>query len=166
MKDVPLEIKDSEWPKDQTNLQIRYTARGVFFDENKLIPILNVKKYKFHKIPGEGIELGENKEKALRREVFEEAGSDIKISKKIGIVIEYRSKWNFKQFSYGYIGEIISKGTPKFTDEELDEGFELTWMILEEAIKIFNNDKPINYDGWFVKQRDLFFLEKARELTC
>lgn len=46
------EIKDAEYPVDQSTLELREAARGVFFDENCLVPILFVSKYNYHKLPG------------------------------------------------------------------------------------------------------------------
>ena len=69
-----------------------------------------------------------------------------------------------KQISYCYLGKIISKGTPHFTESELVEEFELLWMSLEEAIKTFENDKPTNFEGTFISKRDLTFLREAQKI--
>ena len=98
-------------------------------------------------------------------------GCTIQVRGEIGKIIEYRSKSNFnwesdlKQISYCYLGEIISKGEPpKFTESELIEEFELMWMPLEKAIKIMENDKPTNFEGGFIRDRDLTFLKTAQKM--
>lgn len=158
------EIKDKEWPKDISTLKIREASRAVLFDENDMIPLLFVSKYHYHKLPGGGIDDGEDKIKALIREAKEEVGSEIKITGEVGKIVEYRSKFNLKQISYCYLGKIVSLGNPEFTKEELSQGFKVVWLRLDEAISTVENDKPTNYEGFFIQKRDIVFLKRAKQL--
>ena len=157
------EIKDREI-EDESNLKLREASRAVLFDEDSLIPLLFVSKYNYHKLPGGGIDEGEDIKEALVREVLEETGCKIKIDKEIGKIIEFKSKLNVKQISYCYFGKVISKGEPNFTEKELSQGFKVIWLSLDEAISKITNDKPNNYEGSFIQKRDLVFLQKANEL--
>ncbi len=151
-------------------VKLREASRAVLIDDNGLVPILHVSKFKYHKLPGGGIDDGENKKQALIREVLEEVGSTISIDAEIGKIIEYRSKDNFnwgseqKQISYCYLGKILTKGEPHFEEFELLEEFELVWMTLNEAIKTLQNDKPTNFEGTFIVDRDLTFLKAAQKI--
>lgn len=142
----------------------REAVRAVIFDENELIPILYVSKYKYHKLPGGWIESGENMQEALAREVREEAGCDAIIGQEVWKIVEYRSQWKFLQTSYCYLWRVSKKFNPEFTDKELEEGFQLQWMSLDDAIITVRSDKPENYAGQSHQPRDLAFLEKAREI--
>lgn len=48
--------------------------------------------------------------------------------------------------------------------DEIDEGYELVWLNLDEALIKFKNDKPQNYEGKFIQERDIAFLEETRKL--
>jgi len=156
------EIKDKPFSK---NIKVRFreASRAVLFDENNLVPILFVSKENYHKLPGGGIEEGENKTQALVRETLEETGCEIEVMGEVGKIEEYRSEFNLKQISYCYLGKIIAKGDPDFTKEELRDGFEIVWLTLDEAISKVEKEKPKDYEGWFIQQRDLKFLQKALE---
>ncbi len=159
------EIKDKEFPKDKLTLKIRETSRAILFDENDLIPLLFVAKQNYHKLPGGGIDAGEDKAQALVRECLEEVGSTIEVNGEVGKIIEFRSKWDLKQISYCYHGKIISKGKPDFTENELSQGFKIVWLSLKDAISKVENDKPENYDGSFIQKRDLILLKKAEQIV-
>ncbi len=158
------EIKDKELPGDRSSLKNREASRAILFDENNLIALLFVAKHDYHKLPGGGVDLGEDKVQALARECLEETGSNIEIIAEIGKIIEYRSKWNLRQVSYCYYAKVLSRREPNFTEKELEQGFRLVWLSLRDAILKVKNDKPKNYEGLFVQERDLGFLEKMKEI--
>ncbi|MDP3956592.1 MAG: NUDIX domain-containing protein, partial [bacterium] len=71
----------------------RDASRAVVFDADGKVAVLNVSKKGYYKLPGGGIEEGENKEEALRRECIEELGCKIEMGKYLGETVEYREKF-------------------------------------------------------------------------
>ncbi len=156
-------IKDRE-VKDDSGFRIRKASRAILFDDKKLVPIIYVSEFNYHKLPGGGIEEGESREEALEREMYEEVGSEIKIMGEVGKSIEHRTELNLKQISYCYFGQITKKGETHYTDKEIEEGFSLIWLPLDKAIFRLQTDKPENYEGLFIQKRDLAFLLRTKDL--
>lgn len=154
------EIKEPDLILEEIR-EYREAARAVLFDERGLIPLLYVSKYRFHKLPGGGIEPGENRIEALIREAREEVGSAVEITGELGKVVEYRAA-DFQQTSYCFTGNIVSKGEPTFTEREIAHGFQLVWMPLDDAIAAVDQDRALNREGWFIRQRDLVFLTACK----
>ena len=157
-----IQFKDLR-PEDIEKFKVRRAARAVVFDSNKNIGILYVGKNNYHKLPGGGLEGDESIEEALRRECLEEIGCNIEPFGELGEVIEYRDKWSLEQHSYCYLANLVGeKGKPDFTQKEIDNGFEIKWVSLEEAIKLLESDKPEGYEGGFIQIRDSSFLKEAK----
>jgi len=156
-------ITDNKF-KTENIKKFREACRVVLFDENNLVALMYVSKYKYHKIPGGGIDKGENKTEALTREAKEEAGCKIRVICEIGKVSEYRSEWGLKQISYAYIGKVLSKGQTSFTKKERADGFKVLWMSLDDAISKMKQDNTTDYHGKCLKQRDLTILLKAKQM--
>ena len=78
------EIQEKDLGMTESNRDIEYkirrAARAVIFDESGKVALLHVTKDGYHKIPGGGVENGENEKDALCREALEEAGCEVKIN--------------------------------------------------------------------------------------
>ncbi len=145
--------------------ELREAARAVLFDDEEKIAVMSVPEKGFHKLPGGGVEKGESIEKTLERELKEETGCMAEITQELGRIIEYKNKSGEKQVSYCFIGSVAGKkGKPEFTDEERKDKFELTWLELDEAIRIFESDKPEDYFARFMGKRDYYFLIETRKV--
>lgn len=163
-------LRDSDVIKGATDdvplaFGLRRAARAVVTDDSGRVALLYVGAHGYHKLPGGGVEPGEDILQAVEREVLEEVGCRAELLSEVGEIIEYRSEWKLKQISDCYLAELIGDvGEPTFTDKELSEGFAVVWAEdIDAAIKLLKHDKPTDYDGRFIQRRDRRFLEAARE---
>jgi 8-oxo-dGTP diphosphatase len=159
------EIALSAGNKDSTDFHERHAARAVVSDSDGKIALLYVGKYKYHKLPGGGIEDNEDVKQALERELLEEIGCRAEVAVELGKIIEYRDEWDMKQTSYCYLAKQVGKaGLPDFTEKELSEGFSIVRAKdIAEAIELLEQDKPEDYGGKFIRERDLTFLKTAQK---
>ncbi len=72
---------------------LRRAARAVLSDSRGRIALMNVSRWKYHKLPGGGLEEGETIAGALKREILEEAGCGAKIGASIGTIVEVRARF-------------------------------------------------------------------------
>ena len=66
--------------------EVREAARGVVVDADGLIALLWVGKHGYAKLPGGGLENGDDAEQAFYRECLEEIGCQVTITQQLGIV--------------------------------------------------------------------------------
>jgi len=67
--------------------------------------------------------------KALERECQEEIGCDVEVVSEVGSIIEYRKIFTLKQTHNCYLAKVKGqKGTPDFTNDEKNNGFEQVWL--------------------------------------
>ena len=165
MKQIKLINLENVSDEEADKYPIREAARAIVFDENNFIALLHATKTHYYKLPGGGIEKGETKEEALKRECLEEIGCNIKIVKELGLTVEYRKEFNVKQISYCYIARLIGKkGLPDLEQDEEDEGFQTIWISLEDAIEKVHESRPTVYDGPYIIARDFELLKATKEI--
>jgi 8-oxo-dGTP diphosphatase len=156
-KDLGLATPEpSEWKR-------REAARAVVFDVQNNVALLHATKKHFHKLPGGGLEDGEDPTTALRREIREEIGCEIDDPQDLGTVDEYRAKYGVYQTSYCYTARVVGeKGRPSLMEDEIEDGFETVWMSLEDAINTLAGESTVDhYEGKFIVVRDLFILRRV-----
>ncbi|HEX8974854.1 MAG TPA: NUDIX domain-containing protein [Patescibacteria group bacterium] len=143
----------------------REAVRAVVFNEKGEIALNYVSKYDFFKVPGGGIDPGETQIEALDRECVEEIGWHIEVDGEIGLITEYRGKFQLQQDSYCYLAHAVGEQlATQYTQKELDEGFEVVWMSLEEGLKKIKAADPQNYEGKWVQAREMLILESAEKI--
>lgn len=151
--------------RDAAGFEEREAARAVVFDEQGRVALLKVGSFDYHKLPGGGIDPGEDIQQALARELLEEIGCEAQITGDLGQIVEYRDWENLKQTSYCFVAKKVGEQKNlAFTESELSNKFERVWASsLDEAVKILEADEPKNHEGKFIRLRDLTFLNAAKQ---
>ena len=145
---------------------VREAARAIVFDGDGNVALLHATKNNYYKLPGGGIEEGEDNEAALKRECLEEIGCKVEIIGEVGMTIEYRKKYKLNQISYCYIAKVVGeKGTPKLEKDEIEEGFETIWLPIDEALRKVKESKKIIYEAQYMIARDTALLDVAKNIT-
>ena len=157
---------DSLSPESLKTLTLRRAARAIVLDGVKNVALLHVQKGGYYKLPGGGVEPGEDFISALKRECGEEIGCEIEVDQEIGMTIEYRGKHNnIKQESYCYLAHLIgAKGVVSLTEDEVANGFASLWVPMNEAIRLVSEANTEDYQGQFIIPRELVFLREAEKL--
>jgi len=144
----------------------REAARAIVFDKNNNIALLHATKNNYHKLPGGGVEEGEDIKEALSREMMEEIGCQITDIKELGIIEEYRNEDSLHQISHCFVAKLDGKkGKPKFTQSEIEEGFRPVWVSLNDAIKTLDSEEIKEFRrGKFMVTRDFLFLNEVKKI--
>lgn len=152
--------------KDGSHSRERSAARAVLLDPEGQVYLLNVSKHGYHKLPGGGVDEGEDIMQALERELIEEVGCKAEIIAELGFLVEFRDyeDGGLKQTSYCYLAKQSGQQEASALEEgELEEGmFEVKAKSIDEAIALLESDKPDNLEGKFIQKRDLCFLNAAK----
>lgn len=150
----------------------RHAARAVLSDEAGRIAVMYFTSTGSSKLPGGGIDDGEDTLSALRREVIEETGYEITDIRELGIVEEWRYAVGMRQTSYCYTAKITKFVGTNLTDKEAAEGMELRWHADNEAAitaieateTSLSREKYILHE--MMKLRDTAILKTARDLAA
>jgi len=143
--------------------QVREAARAVVLDAAKNVALLRVANKNYYKLPGGGIEAGEDRIAALQRECLEEIGCNVDVVREVGSVVEHRKMFGIKQISYCYVAKVKGeKGTPALTPEEKAAGFQPVWLPYEEALRLMSTSGAAGYEGKeYMVPRDTLLLREA-----
>ena len=151
---------------DPSDFRLRTAARAIVIDDLNQVALLRVGNHGYYKLPGGGIEVGEDMRQALARELLEEIGCTAEIIGEVGEILQYLNEKQLKQTSYCFLAKQIGeKGSASFTDEELANGFEIKWAKnIDEAIQLVQNSKTGDYSGQSIVKRDAALLVAAKSL--
>ena len=139
----------------------RLTARAFLFDENGKVAVMYCKKFSIHCIPGGGIEEGETKIEAVKRELLEETGCECEIKCELGYVYENRGHCDYTTVSYYYAANVTrNHGKTYLTNKEIANGISVEWYNLKDALRIIKGANHRNLQRKFVQRRDLAAFEE------
>ena len=173
-------VTDADLGSTETPLNnpiVRYSARGIVVRNDGKIAVLYKEKMNEYKLPGGGMDDGEEPADTFKREIIEEVGCEIDNIKLIGYTEERKSLTNFKQISFVFTGHVSKDlGELKLTEKEIGEGSKILWMDPIEALKTIQGciDKlkgsPVDeteglYATQFIIYRDANILNSYIELT-
>lgn len=152
---------DAKDYQDTVGIYEKYSVRGIIMREGKLA--MQCSSEGEYKIPGGGIERGENRIQALIREVREETGLYIIEDgiEELGEIIELRrdifdstKKFVCHSLFYYCKTEIGRQDELKLTASEIAKGYELKWATPEE---VYRRNILIEKDPWII--RDTAFVK-------
>lgn len=167
MKEL-MTIKDSDVGSDLVlredfKYKTRQAVRAVVFDKDNKIALLHVRKLNYYKLPGGGIDDGEETVAALRRECLEEIGCKIEIGREVGRIIEYRNQFKLLQTSDCYLAKLVGEpGEPNLEEDEEANGFVTLWVDLDQATELLRYNPEVEYEGRFILKRDLRFVQEVK----
>ncbi|MFA6355353.1 MAG: NUDIX domain-containing protein [Candidatus Paceibacterota bacterium] len=164
MKQIKLINPENVTEEETNDYKVREAARAIVVDKDGKVAMLHVSKENYYKLPGGGVEKGEDILLALKRECKEEIGCEIEVTSELGMITECRKMFGIKQISYCYMAKLKGeKGTPDFTKKESSKGFKEVWFSYEEAVKAMKESQATSKEGRiYIVPRDTFILEEAK----
>ena len=133
---------------DQSISYTRRAARAVLFNAAGQVAIMHFTATGSYKLPGGGIDEGEDTVAALHREIREETGYEITDIKELGEVVEYRYYCGMHQVSYCYTATATQFVGTQLTQKEQDAGMELQWFdTIPQAVAAIVSGHQVDEDG-------------------
>jgi 8-oxo-dGTP diphosphatase len=148
-----------------TSYTERFAVRVVVQNTVGEVAIIYSKKGNYYKLPGGGVELDEDHREAAYREVLEETGATVTIRGDSYFATTEEFRNDLHQISYCYCADLVdATGRPELTEEELVDGLSHSWMPFDKAVEVMTAAEPTSELGRYIRERDIYLLEKARGL--
>lgn len=164
-----LNLEDDEYPLTTIDHD-RMIVRAIVIDNNDNFYFVKVNrdddfgKAMLIETAGGGVELGENLDTAIKRELKEELGADVEVMCKIGVVSDYYNLINRHNINHYFLCKVISFGDKYLTKAEI-ENFRLS------TLKLKYNDALAEYKrcscsrlGTLLANREVPVLKRAKTL--
>jgi ADP-ribose pyrophosphatase YjhB (NUDIX family) len=149
----------------------RIAARAVLTDDKGRVALMHISTIAVYKLPGGGVDEGEDILEGLHREVREETGYEIAHEREVVVVDEYRYYCGMHQVSHAYLANVTKFVGTALTENEAKGGMELAWANdIDEAVRLIQSgattDEEDNVEGLkMMKLRDVAILRAAQELS-
>lgn len=151
---------------------VRKACRAIIIKDG-LVAAVNSRKHGYYKFPGGGMEEGESFEDTLIRETLEETGLTIvpESIKEFGYTREIRKdrfdEAVFDHYSYYFFAEVENKVEKQKLDKyERDEGYNLKWVTVEEAVEANTLMKKRNIPAHSIRDNKIFALLRNLGGSC
>lgn len=168
MEELNISLIDNEWPKEYINHD-RVIARGIVFFKDDLYFVKidrddDFGKASYIETSGGGVDPNEKLEDAIKRELSEELGVEVKIISKIGIVSDYYNKIHRHNINHYFLCEIISFGNKHMTEDEINLWHLSTIKLkYDEALSLYEKNRDTRI-GRLVANREIPILKRAKEI--
>lgn len=167
--EIYLELKDEEWPFEYTDHD-RNIVRAIVVDDDGYFYFVRADRDDdfgravIIETAGGGVEVGEDLDKAIKRELQEELGAQVEVICKIGVVSDYYNLIHRHNINNFYLCRAVSFGEKMLTDDEINY-FHLSTLKLtyDEAIQEYAKNRE-SMLGRIVANRELPILIRAKEI--
>lgn len=144
----------------------RRAVRAVVLDADSRVYLMYIGRKGTYKLPGGGIDEGEDNPTALARELMEEVGVEIEVVAELGRVVEYRDFAKMKQTSYCYLArQVGEKVANNLEAGEIADGMaEMLADDIDQAIALVEDNPPSHQAGRYMQRRELTILRAAKQV--
>lgn len=168
-EEIYLELRDEEWPFEYTDHD-RNIVRAIVVDDDGYFYFVRADRDDdfgravIIETAGGGVEVGEDLDKAIKRELNEELGAQVEVICKIGVVSDYYNLIHRHNINNFYLCRAVSFGEKMLTDDEINY-FHLSTLKLtyDEAIQEYAKNQE-SMLGRIVANRELPILIRAKEI--
>lgn len=164
-----IELQDTEWPFEYTDHD-RRIARAIVFDEEGYYYFVRAERNDdfgratLIETSGGGVEAEEDMDSAIKRELKEELGAEVRVVCKIGVVSDCYNLIHRHNLNNYFLCKVVSFGEKHLTQDEIKD-FHLSTLKLtyEEAVAEYEKRRETRL-GRLIANRELPILKKAREI--
>lgn len=167
--EIYLELRDEEWPFEYTDHD-RMIVRAIVVDDDGYFYFVRADRDDdfgravIIETAGGGVEVGEDLDEAIKRELNEELGAQVEVICKIGVVSDYYNLIHRHNINNFYLCRAVSFGEKMLTEDEINY-FHLSTLKLtyDEVIQEYAKNRE-SMLGRIVANRELPILIRAKEI--